>query len=500
MQRVDMDNKEYIVGIDIGSSNVTMAVGTQNESGEISVLGVEVQKIEGCVKDGDVANYILLGDAIAKAKSALETDLGLRLNSAYVGISGRSVYCVRYEDYININESTGCVTDLEMRELNARIEAVAPSGADDIIDRILLRYCIDDRQEVSNPLGSYGRKLSVTYLYVMAGRNQIERVNKALHRAEIRKCGLCINPTLLPDLLLTPEEKDAGVAIVDIGGDLTDIAVVREGKLCYFSSLPIGSSSIDNDLHNSLNIPKTKLTEVKHKYGAAIASHIAEDAAISIKTAARQNKPILQRNIAEIIEERLKDIAHFVLRELKAAKFSTRIPCGVVLTGGATYLSNIEDLFARELNMEVRVGDMLNGLNDDSQAMVCAKPQAIAIGLLLYGAKNKACDTFSAPVTNVVPPILGQNQENNTTTIPGEGAPIEDNTTQGVNKPEDKPEDKPKEGPKEGPEGGPEGGTKGGPKEGPKEAPEEKPKYSWLIEKIKNGIEDLFKPTDDEYV
>ena len=113
-------------------------------------------------------------------------------------------------------------------------------------------------------------------------------------------------------LFLTPEEKDAGVAIVDIGGDLTDIAVVREGKLCYFSSLPIGSSSIDNDLHNSLNIPKTKLTEVKHKYGAAIASHIAEDAAISIKTAARQNKPILQRNIAEIIEFRGIHLCFFI--------------------------------------------------------------------------------------------------------------------------------------------------------------------------------------------
>ena len=392
MQRVDIDNKEYLVGIDIGSSNVTMAVGTKNENGEISVLGVEVQKTEGCVKDGEIANHLLLGDAITRAKNALEADLNLRLNSAYVGISGRPVYCVRYEDYVDINEKTGCVTDLEMRELNARVEAVAPSGADVILDRIPLRYCIDERQEVKNPLGAYGHKLSFTYLYVMAGRHQIDRVNRALHRAGIKNNGLCINPTLLPDLLLTPEEKEEGVAIVDIGGDLTDIAVVREGKLHYFSSLPIGSSSINNDLHNALSIPKRDLDRIKHKYGSAVASAVPEDAAISIKTAGHAKRQILQRNIAEIAEERLKDIAQFVSRELKAAKFSTRIPCGVVLTGGATYLSNIEQLFASELNMEVRSSDILNGLSDESQEMICAKPQSAVIGLLLYGAKCKACD------------------------------------------------------------------------------------------------------------
>ena len=402
MQRVNNMEKKYIIGVDIGSSNVTMAVGTRTESGEVSVLGVEVQKIESCVKDGDVTNHIILGDAIAKAKSALETDLELRLNSAYVGISGRSVYCVRYEDYIDINERTGCVTDVEMRELEARIDAVAPQGSDVVIDRILLRYCIDDREEVTNPLGSYGRKLSVSYLYVMADRFQIDRVNKAMHRAGIRNCGLRINPTLLPDLLLTPDEKEEGVAIVDIGGDLTDVVVVREGKLCHFASLPIGSSSINNDLHAALNIPKKDIDLIKHRYGSAIASGVPEDAAISIQTAARASrKPILQRNIAEIAEERLKDIVRFVARELKGAKFLTRIPCGIVLTGGATYLSNIDQLFARELNLEVRFGEMLYGVDDASQEMICAKPQSVAVGLLLYGANHEACDTFTPPPQTV---------------------------------------------------------------------------------------------------
>lgn len=392
MHRIDMENKNYIIGIDIGSSSVVMAVGTRNEDGEISVLGVDVQPIEDCVKDGDILNYIELGNAISKAKSALESELGVRLNSAYVGISGRSVYCVRYEDYVEINEKTGYVTENEMRELNSRIEMVVPGGGDDIIERIPLRYTIDDNQKMRNPLGAFGRKLSATYLFVLAGKHQIDRINRALYRADIKVCGLCVNPTLLPELLLTPDEMEAGVAIVDIGSDLTDISVVREGKLWYFSSLPIGASSINNDLHDFLKISKRDIDSLKRKFGSAMAAGVPDNTTVPVKMAGHAKKQILQRNIAEIAEERLKDIVRFVMRELKGAKFVSKIPCGVVLTGGSSYLSNIDQLFAREMEMEVRFGTMLNGLDDESQEKVLALPQSVVIGLLLYGAKHNACE------------------------------------------------------------------------------------------------------------
>ena len=388
-----MENKDYIIGIDIGSSSVIMAVGVRNDNGEVSVLGVDVQEVEGSVKDGDIVNYIELGNAIARAKSALESELGRRLNSAYVGISGRSVYCVRYEDYVEISEKTGCVTENEMRELNARIDMVVPGGGDEIVDKIPLRYCIDDRQEVKNPLGAFGRKLSATYLFVMVGKQQIDRLDKALYSADIKISGLCVNPTLLPQVLLGEEESEAGVAIVDLGSDLTDISIVRDGKLWYYSSLPIGASSINNDLLDFLRAPKRDIEIVKRKYGAAMADGVPDNVTVPIKTAGHAKKQILQRNIAEIAEERLKDIAGFVARELKATNFLTKLPCGVVLTGGSAYLSNIDQLFARELQMEVRLSSILYGLDDESQMKVSAYTQSVVAGLLLYGAKHNACET-----------------------------------------------------------------------------------------------------------
>jgi cell division protein FtsA len=388
---------KYIIGIDIGSSNVVMAVGEKKENDEISILGVEVQPVEDGVKDGDITNFLALGEAIEKAKNALEKDFYLRLNSAYVGISGRSVYCVRYEDYVDINKKTGCVTEAEMRELNARIGMVVSAGGDEIVQRILLRYSIDDRKDVQNPLGSFGRKLYATYLLVFVSRYQIDKVERALHRAQISNSGLCVNPTLLPDLLLTPEEQEDGVVIVDIGGDLTDISVVCGKKLRYFSSLPIGASSINNDLYDFLRISKKDINQIKHKYGSATADGVPEDTTISVRTAGHAKRQILQKNIAEIAEERLKDIAQFVLRELKGAKFITKVPCGVVLTGGSAYLSNIDQLFARELGMDVRLGKMLNGVDDDSQQMLASYQQAVAIGLLRYGAQHTACNVAQQP-------------------------------------------------------------------------------------------------------
>lgn len=508
-----MDNREYIIGIDIGSSSVVMAAGVRNEGGDISILGVEVQEVEDCVKDGDITNYIELGNAIAKAKSALENELGRRLNSAYVGISGRSVYCVRYEDYVEISDKTGCVTENELRELNARMEMVVPGGGDDIIERIPLRYTIDDRQDVKNPLGAFGSKLSATYLFVLVGKHQIDRVNRALHRADIKACGLCVNPTLLPQLLLSRDEAEEGVAIVDIGSDLTDVSIVKEGKLWYFSSLPIGASAINNDLHEFLKVSKKDIDQLKKRYGSATADGVPDNTTVPVKTAGHAKKQILQRNIAEIAEERLKDIAGFVMRELKAAKFSTKIPCGIVLTGGSAYLSNIDLLFARELNMEVRFGRLLNGVDDESQQSVSAFPQSVVVGLLLYGAKHNACET-SPEMIRAVPQNNGATEKSSvgvteTKTDIFTGVPpvvlspvaegnAKDDTKENIKEEaikrhegvvvvqEDKPKDRPEDGPKDRPEE-----NKSEEKSLPK-----KHKSSWM-DKFRNWVDDIFT---DEYI
>ena len=353
---------------------------------------------------------------------------------------------------------------------------------------------------MKNPLGAFGHKLSATYLFVMVSKQQIELVKRALHRAEIQACGLCVNPTLLPELLLGQDESEEGVAIVDLGSDLTDISVVKGGKLWYFSSLPIGASAINNDLHDFLKISKRDIDQLKKRYGSATADGVPDNTTVPVKTAGHAKKQILQRNIAEIAEERLKDIAGFVARELKAAKFATKLPCGVVLTGGSAYLSNIEELFARELNMEVRLGYNLNGLDDESQQKILAFPQAAVAGLLLYGAKHNACETSpevirpaqpaqpTAPVTPT-PRVLPIPPTPTPTPTP---TPAPTPMPEPTPTPEPIPEEKPIEQEEVKPIDDPIEEKKSEPKE---EKEEKKEKKSKWMDRFRNWVDDMF--TDD---
>ena len=281
--------------------------------------------------------------------------------------------------------------------------------------------------------------------------------------------------------------------------------IVKEGKLWYFSSLPIGASAINNDLHDFLKVSKKDIDQLKKRYGSATADGVPDNTTVPVKMAGHTKKQILQRNIAEIAEERLKDIAGFVVRELKAAKFSTKLPCGIVLTGGSAYLSNIDQLFARELQMEVRFGRMLNGVDDESQQMISAFPQSVVVGLLLYGAKHNACETSPEIVlpisTNGVAPTpisetpIEPKADIFTNIPPVVVPPIEEvkaeevNDVSGENEVSQPPVEVVAE-PKE---------EQGEPKLEPKPEPKSEPKErrSGWMDRFRNWVDDMFT---DEYI
>ena len=449
MQRVEMENKDYVIGIDIGSSNVVMSVGEKLPNGELEIVGVEVVAIgEGAVKDGSIRNFIVLGEAIAKAKSATEEYLGRRINSAYVGLSGKETYCVRYEDHVFVKDKDGCISVEDTKALRERIDKVSAGNYDEIVARLPLRYRIDERQYVKNPIGTFGQKLSATYLLVLTSKQQIELLKRAMHRAEMSLSGVCITPTVLPEVILDKVEMDEGVAIVDIGAELTDIVVVREGQMCHFMSLPIGASTIDADLREFVCAPKDKVELLKKKCVSVLAEEVSCELTASVQMAGRAKKQILQRNIAEIIEERLKDFTTIISKRLKDAKLSTKIPCGIVLTGGSAYLADIDRLFARELGMEVRLADHIHGINEESKERITLLSNTAVIGILHYGAQHAACQTTESPSVGVKPKSTPKESvgEENTLDLSGSAKDAIEPTPKPievVEKPIEQPADKP---------------------------------------------------------
>lgn len=402
------ERRECVVGIDIGSSTVTMSIGYKCKDGLLDIQGVEIQSVGDSVKDGTILNIVELGSAISTAKMELEKYLDITLKDAYVGISGSEVYCARYEDFVYISSPNSLITDADIRDLTERIQKVSTNSEDQIVERVLQRYIIDDRQEVKNPVGAFGSKLSAEYLLVLCRKRQIERIKQTLYQAGLEFRGLCVNPMVQHLALLNSEEMEAGVAIVDIGSDLTDISVIRQDKVCFFASLPIGASSINNDLSQFVSASKSNIEKLKRTHGSAIAENIPITATCSVEVLGHSRKQILQRNVVEIIEERLKDIARFVMKALKDAKLSSKIPGGVVLTGGSTYLSNIAELFAREMNMTVRCANTLYGINEESKGSVLPHTQSVVVGIMLYAAQHANCIVNDKPQVKPIATPLHQ--------------------------------------------------------------------------------------------
>lgn len=386
-----MEKKNYIVGVDIGSSNVVVVVGTRNTDGSLKIDGIASRPVAGGVTSGRIDNVRSVGKAVREAKEELEEELGIRLNEAYAGISGNFIRCASYTDHVFIKDSSHCITREDVAALHERMRNVLADDSEQIMDRIPQNYVVDDGSETDDPVGAFGHKLSSTFLFVLCSREQIERVKMSFHNAGLRLLDICVNPAVLPDVLLSDEERDEGAAVIDIGGGTTDVSIVRGGILRYAASVPIGASTVDADLH-AFGIAKLNAEQIKKKYGSAVADMVQPDISVPVQMPGQTKKDFLQVNLVSIIEARLKDIAEFAWDEIRRAKFASRIPCGIVLTGGSALLENIDELFRRETGANVRLGAARYGIDEESQQKIGTYAHSTAVAVLLFGEKHGFCE------------------------------------------------------------------------------------------------------------
>jgi len=397
-----MEKKSYIVGVDIGSSNVVVAVGERLPNGLVKVDGVASRPVPDGVTAGHIDNVRSVGKAILEAKTELEEELGIRIDSAYAGISGNFVRCAGYTDHVFIDGPMGCITKEDVARLHERMGSVKADDGEQIIDRIPQCYMVDDGKEIADPVGAFGRKLSATFLFVLCRKEQIERVKMSFFNAGgLKLLDICVNPAVLPMALLSDEERDEGVAVIDLGGGTTDVAIVRGGTLRYIASIPIGASSINDDMH-AFGIAERNTEQIKRKYGSAVADKVSPDDIVPVQMPRMMKKALLQVNLVAVIEARLKDIIEFAMDEIRSAKFSSKIPCGIVLTGGAALLENIDELFSRETGVSVRLGKAAYGIDEESQQNIGTYSHSTAVAVLLFGAERGVCSAVghSATATN----------------------------------------------------------------------------------------------------
>ncbi len=383
-----MEKKNYIVAIDLGSHNVTAAAATRGADDKMVIEAVVREKSEG-VSGGAIDNIELAAKSLKTAVGKLEEQLNIKVFEAYFGISGDFIRCASHNDWVAVGDYANGVSQSDVDELYARMEKVsAPSDDEVILERIPQNFIVDGNKEVPNPVGSFGQSLSSTFNFILSLRTPIQRLTNAALKLGIKPLAVHINPLVTAETLLATDEKEEGIAVVDMGSNVTDVTIYFNNVVRYVASIPIGSEAINNDIR-SLSIPEKWVEKMKIKYGNAVTANVKDDEGITYNTP-KGKKVILHCNLAAAIEARVKDIADLVVEEIKRAGFDKKLPYGIVLTGGGANLEGIAEAFTTHTGIDTRIGVPDVVVDDESAEKVDGPEFATVTGLLWNALQSGA--------------------------------------------------------------------------------------------------------------
>ncbi len=410
INKQDIEMKErQIVAIDVGSTNVVIAVGTIEDDGRVGIQGIVSEPISG-IDAGRIDNGETAGRAIKIAKERIESELNIKITEAYAGLSGDFVRCVQVTDYVYVQDDLGNgsnqITERDVEDLDRRMHSVKlPDDREEILFMEAIRYTIDDKV-VNEPIGAYGHVLSATYNFILTDRGMRDRLAQCLLKQGIKVKEFAPNALISHLSVATDEDVEEGVVIVDLGGGVTDVSVIMRGKVRHIASIPIGTDAINNDIR-TYGIPANYTENLKRRFGSAVTSLTTDDQIVFQSARRGVPKSILRRNLATIIEARLKEIIEWVRREIKEAGCGPKFSPILLLTGGGAEMQHIETLFSQELGIdEVRAVYPEYGFTESMTDHITTSAYATVASLLIFGAQRGACSVAEGPNRRYVTPVM----------------------------------------------------------------------------------------------
>ncbi len=377
------DNK-MIVGLDIGTSKVVAIVGAITPEGQLEIVGIGSHRSNG-LKKGVVVNIESTVLSIQRAIEEAELMAGCQIHSVYAGIAGSHIRSLNSHGIVAIRDREVFSQDLE-RVIDAA-QAVAIPADQKILHILPQEFLIDDQDGVKEPLGMSGVRLEAKVHLVTCAVNAAQNIEKC-----IRRCGLEVEDIILEQLassysVLTDDEKELGVCVVDIGGGTTDIAIFKDGAIRHTGVIPIAGDQVTNDIAMALRTPTPNAEEIKIKYACALAKLTSPDETIKVPSVGdRQPRDLSRQALAEVVEPRYDELFTLVQAELRRSGYEDLIAAGIVLTGGTSKMEGVIELAEEIFHMPVRLGAPQNirGLSD----IVNNPIYSTGVGLLIYAMKQ----------------------------------------------------------------------------------------------------------------
>lgn len=421
MNKPNTSKPDLAVALDIGTTKVCAVAGRKNEHGRIEVMGVGKVASEGVLR-GVVSNIDKTVKAISDAVASAERKCGQKINVVHVGIAGQHIKTLQHRGILTRDSDLSeiCRKDIEML-INDMHKLVLPPG-DKIIHVIPQEFTVDNEQGIADPIGMSGVRLEANFHIITGQITASNNIFRCVEKVGLKVAEMTLEPIASAMAVLSEEEKEAGIALIDIGGGTTDITIFHEGIIRHTAVIPFGGNVITKDIKEGCSVMQVQAEKLKVNFGSALADEVFDNRIITIPGLKNHDpKEISEKNLSRIIQARVEEIFDYIMFEIQRSGYERKLIGGLVITGGGALLSHIEKLASYSSGMTTRIGLPVEHLAHGYDKEICSPIYSTAIGLLMKGIEKMEYEAkhFKAPKEEVAQEQYQEeeelvNEDNNT--------------------------------------------------------------------------------------
>jgi len=408
-----MEQTNYSVGLDIGTTKIVALVGQKNEFNKVEILGVGKSKSLG-VHRGVVNNITQTIQSIQQAVDDANTNSGFQISDVVVGIAGQHIRSIQHSDYITRENPESVIDEEDIQRLIQQVYKLVMLPGEEIIHVLPQEYKVDGQGEIKEPIGMHGGRLEANFHVVVGQVSSIKNIGRCIKSAGLNMANITLEPLASSEAVLSYEEKEAGVALIDIGGGTTDLAIFKDGIIRHTAVIPFGGNVISEDIKEGCSIIEKQAELLKIKFGSAWPGENRDTEIVSIPgLQGRDPKEISLKTLSKIINARVVEIIEQVFLEIKNYGHNDqkkKLIAGIVLTGGGSQLKHLKQLVEYITGMDTRVGYPSEHLAGNTQEAVSSPLFATSVGLLMNALEEAPEGRTTEDTAEVVPTELSSEE------------------------------------------------------------------------------------------
>lgn len=410
MYKNRIPEEQIVVALDIGTTKICALAGTMTEHGRLDILGVGKVESTGVLR-GVVANIDKTVKSIREAIEKVERSSGITAREVYIGIAGQHIQSFQHHGVLPRDNAEVEISEDDIKKLRESMHKMGLPPGDKILHVIPQEYTVDNEQGIIDPIGMSGIRLEANFHIITGQVSAFNNINRCVDRANLSVKDMTLEPIASAEAVLTKEEMEAGVALVDIGGGTTDLTVFHEGLIRHTAVIALGGNVITKDIKEGCTVMIDQAEKLKVRFGSALVDEITDNRIITIPgLKGRDAKEISEKNLALIIQARVEEILDYVYWEIQRSGYEQKLIGGIVLTGGGSLLKNIDKLTSYHTGMEARIGRPIEKLAHGYQSELKSPIYSTAIGLLLKAAKSRTVSAVTQKLRSEI--AIGLHNDN----------------------------------------------------------------------------------------